>query len=381
MREALGLLAHELRRHAAHAQGPLGPIHSLRLDHTFARLSVRLYPPSDLELYVDLRGSRSIEREEERAFLGAVEALWEVMREERQRALRDTEHRRRAAREEARHDPEIGGDAGLRAIGDFVRRYTAGCDYPELLRLFDDTGLGDNPVFLRFLRRVARTEERALDAINRAVNPPVFVGVDLAWNDELAANDAWSRRAISMTEVASLQRAYLARLDEQTRRAFYEGEAACAADPASAFGDFERFAALARDRRQTETQRLRDAEARAMELFKSWLTPEQLAQFERDNFLEVIGGSTGRRYRIARGSVQNVFRIGPRDGAPSGLCFAPRGALAIGDVMLAQKIALETDEEAALRVANRFFTAEDAIAFTVSGAAAAAAAAPRARSA
>ena len=34
-------------------------------------------------------------------------------------------------------------------------------------------------------------------------------------------------------------------------------------------------------------------------------------------------------------------------------CFVPEGTLPIGDVMLAQKIALETDERAALAVANR----------------------------
>ena len=35
------------------------------------------------------------------------------------------------------------------------------------------------------------------------------------------------------------------------------------------------------------------------------------------------------------------------------LCFAPDGYLVPGDVMLAQKIALETDELATLAVANR----------------------------
>jgi hypothetical protein len=35
-------------------------------------------------------------------------------------------------------------------------------------------------------------------------------------------------------------------------------------------------------------------------------------------------------------------------------CFIPKGDLVPGDVMLAQKIALETNELAALAVANRF---------------------------
>jgi hypothetical protein len=35
-----------------------------------------------------------------------------------------------------------------------------------------------------------------------------------------------------------------------------------------------------------------------------------------------------------------------------GLCFMPLGRLVAGDVILAQKIALETDERSALKVAN-----------------------------
>jgi hypothetical protein len=37
-----------------------------------------------------------------------------------------------------------------------------------------------------------------------------------------------------------------------------------------------------------------------------------------------------------------------------GWCFVPRDPLVAGDVMLAQKIALETDEQGALALANNF---------------------------
>jgi hypothetical protein len=37
-----------------------------------------------------------------------------------------------------------------------------------------------------------------------------------------------------------------------------------------------------------------------------------------------------------------------------GLCFVPMGAFVAGDVMLAQKIALETNERAVLAIANKF---------------------------
>ncbi len=63
----------------------------------------------------------------------------------------------------------------------------------------------------------------------------------------------------------------------------------------------------------------------------------------------MTGSHTGRRYRIEQCQSFNVVDLGD----DSRLCFRPIGHLAPGDIMLAQKVALETDERAALRVANR----------------------------
>ena len=50
-------------------------------------------------------------------------------------------------------------------------------------------------------------------------------------------------------------------------------------------------------------------------------------------------------------------RLLDRDGREgAGLCFAPQGNLVAGDVMLAQKVALETDELRVFGVANPFHT-------------------------
>ena len=38
-----------------------------------------------------------------------------------------------------------------------------------------------------------------------------------------------------------------------------------------------------------------------------------------------------------------------------GWCFVPQGGLATGDITLAQKIALETDEDETMKVALRFW--------------------------
>ena len=48
----------------------------------------------------------------------------------------------------------------------------------------------------------------------------------------------------------------------------------------------------------------------------------------------------------------NVYEINDVGRRKKAVCFAPVGALVKGDVMLAQKIALETDEQNALTVAN-----------------------------
>ena len=50
----------------------------------------------------------------------------------------------------------------------------------------------------------------------------------------------------------------------------------------------------------------------------------------------------------------NITQIGSRANVEAGLCFVPLELLVAGDVMLAQKIALETDEWSALAVAKRF---------------------------
>ena len=50
----------------------------------------------------------------------------------------------------------------------------------------------------------------------------------------------------------------------------------------------------------------------------------------------------------------NIREMDSRGRATVGWCFVPQGTLLAGDVMLAQKIALETDERNALAVARKF---------------------------
>jgi hypothetical protein len=97
-----------------------------------------------------------------------------------------------------------------------------------------------------------------------------------------------------------------------------------------------------------------DPEARARRLLRDWLSPEQRAQFDAEGYFEVTGSHTGRRYRIHQGTVSNVLEVDEEGKPKIGWCFVPERALVAGDVMLAQKIALETDEMAVLALANRF---------------------------
>jgi hypothetical protein len=100
------------------------------------------------------------------------------------------------------------------------------------------------------------------------------------------------------------------------------------------------------------------SEARGLRLLRRWLSPGQRAQFDAKRYFDVIGCDSGKRYRIHYGVATNVNEI-DADGQPKvGWCFAPAGHLVAGDVMLAQKIALETDESGALAVANAFLPRE-----------------------
>ena len=91
-----------------------------------------------------------------------------------------------------------------------------------------------------------------------------------------------------------------------------------------------------------------------MALLKTCLTPEQREQYAKHGFFYVIGSETGRRYRIKHGTQNNIVEVNTEARTVCSWCFLPEGRLAAGDVMLAQKIALENRELETLAIANRF---------------------------
>ena len=96
------------------------------------------------------------------------------------------------------------------------------------------------------------------------------------------------------------------------------------------------------------------SDARGLRLMRHWLSPGQRAEFDDSGSFEVVGCDSGKRYRIYRGTASNVFELDDAGRPRMCWCFVPLGELVSGDVMLAQKIALETNENGALAVANRF---------------------------
>jgi hypothetical protein len=96
--------------------------------------------------------------------------------------------------------------------------------------------------------------------------------------------------------------------------------------------------------------------ARGLELLKNWLSPAQLQSYERHGHFDVVGSDSRTIYRIHHGSQANVEQLDDIGQTVCAWCFMPMGNLVAGDVMLAQKIALETDERAAIAVAVKYAT-------------------------
>jgi hypothetical protein len=121
---------------------------------------------------------------------------------------------------------------------------------------------------------------------------------------------------------------------------------------------FRRMLAEERSRERALCERFSarqdDCEARGLKLLREWLSPDQLAQINAEKYFDVIGCDTGKRYRIHYGSSMNVEELDDLGRPLICYCFVTDIPLVPGDVVLAQKIALETDERAALAMANKF---------------------------
>src|SRR4051812_24216277 len=75
----------------------------------------------------------------------------------------------------------------------------------------------------------------------------------------------------------------------------------------------------------------RIAEEKGLTLLKQWLSRDQLAQYEKYGYFEVMGGNSGKHYRIRPTRQMNVDELDPRGMRIAAWCFGPEGELPIGD--------------------------------------------------
>jgi hypothetical protein len=113
-----------------------------------------------------------------------------------------------------------------------------------------------------------------------------------------------------------------------------------------------------RERREAAARELQEAHRKAEELLATHLAPEQREQYRREKKFEVIlkarfGLGSSRRYRVEHGWSGNVYLLDKDGRAIERFCIHHRESVPVPDLMLAQKLMLETDEEQFLKTANR----------------------------
>lgn len=94
-----------------------------------------------------------------------------------------------------------------------------------------------------------------------------------------------------------------------------------------------------------------EAKEKAEELLKENLNKAQRKQFKKDRSFIVYGGTTKRRYRIRDGDIINIDEYDSDGNIKRKVCAHPVD-VPIHDKMLTQKLMLQYDEEAFLRIAN-----------------------------
>jgi hypothetical protein len=97
------------------------------------------------------------------------------------------------------------------------------------------------------------------------------------------------------------------------------------------------------------------AKERARQLLMESLTPEQWRQYRSDRHFDVIGGESGKRYRLWHCYQQNIEELDEAGNREWIWCFHPNEPLAVEDVLLAQKTALELFEGDALAIARGYW--------------------------
>jgi hypothetical protein len=139
-------------------------------------------------------------------------------------------------------------------------------------------------------------------------------------------------------------------IEEEIRRAI----AACGSRIGESTFNAWRIQALAQQHAADATNNCAHPLDRSLALLEANLSAAQQAQFAKALCFDVSGGDSGTRYRIRCALSMNVDELARNGEVVARLCFMPSGGLPAGDVMLAQKTALELFERDALKIARRY---------------------------
>jgi hypothetical protein len=108
-------------------------------------------------------------------------------------------------------------------------------------------------------------------------------------------------------------------------------------------------ARVAAEKRAKEAE---EREKKALILLQLVLNEQQKKELKEKNYFEV-GVVGGKKYRIKKGQCRNIQELDDKTGnVKRTLCFHPQDNLHDYDAMAIQKLALESMEEEALKVAN-----------------------------
>jgi hypothetical protein len=88
-----------------------------------------------------------------------------------------------------------------------------------------------------------------------------------------------------------------------------------------------------------------------MKLLFSCLNEEQREMMRTQKKFRIVSNK-GNIFEIRHGRMHNIFRLDLQGNAVEEWCVLPQGELAPGDVMLAQKLGLECDEDDVAKHAN-----------------------------
>ncbi|SRR6266536_2082620 len=103
---------------------------------------------------------------------------------------------------------------------------------------------------------------------------------------------------------------------------------------------------------QFDQRKQNEADNRAEALLRELLDDQQLEQWKIHRCVDVYGQKTHQLYRLTKARIGNVFHVDETDRRVAEYCIHYPSSIPIEDQIIAQKLMIETDEDAFLQIAN-----------------------------